>query len=30
MQIGIESFVIDWAEEDPKMAKIVGHIHLNY
>ena len=27
-QIGIESLVIDWANEEAKMAKVVRNIHV--
>ena len=28
MQIGMELLVIDWAQEEPKMAQIIRHIYL--
>ena len=28
MQSGIESLVIDWAKEEPKMGQIILHIYV--
>ena len=28
MQIGMESLVIDWAKEEPKMGLIIRHIYV--
>ena len=28
MQIAMEALVIDWAREEPKMAKITWHIYV--
>ena len=28
MQSGMESLVIDWAKEEPKMGQIIRHIYV--
>ena len=28
MQIGMESLVIDWAKEEPKMGQIIRHTYV--
>ena len=28
MQIGMETLVIDWAKEEPKMGQIIQHVYV--